>query len=225
MPIAPHMQRALNLLLQGYEYAADLQCEVWEFAVEIRPLLEAGLTNSDLRWLLLKDYVAHALEITAPDGDSRAFQPLGKLLAERSCFVLTPAGVAFARSAAPGNLSPCPCPAADDSPPPVAAAAGPFWDKDRRALWLGRCLVKQFKVPAPNQEIILAAFAEEAWPVRIDDPLPLHAAIDPRRRLHDTINSLNRHQKAPLIRFQGDGSGQAICWEAFADRPAPRDQS
>jgi hypothetical protein len=73
--------------------------------------------------------------------------------------------------------------------------------------------VKQFKVPAPNQEIILAAFEEENWTARIDDPLVPHPAIDSKRRLHDTINSLNRNQKNPLLRFLGDGNGEGICWE------------
>jgi hypothetical protein len=33
-------------------------------------------------------------------------------------------------------------------------------------------VVKEFKLPAPNQETILTAFQEEGWPPRIDDPLP-----------------------------------------------------
>ena len=56
-------------------------------------------------------------------------------------------------------------------------------------------LVKRFKVPAPNQEMILAAFEEESWPVRIDDPLPVHPCLAAKRRLHETITSLNRHQR------------------------------
>jgi hypothetical protein len=31
--------------------------------------------------------------------------------------------------------------------------------------------------------------------------------------LHDTITTLNRHQKHRLIRFLGDGSGQGVRWE------------
>jgi hypothetical protein len=68
-------------------------------------------------------------------------------------------------------------------------------------------------VPAENQERILAAFEEEGWPVHIHDPLPPHSDQDSKRRLHNTINSLNRHQKQPLIRFSGNGSGQGIRWE------------
>ncbi len=63
--------------------------------------------------------------------------------------------------------------------------------------------------------MVLTAFEEEAWPVRIDDPLPPHPEQDPKRRLHDTITSLNRHQRRPLIRFVGDGSGEGIRWESL----------
>lgn len=78
---------------------------------------------------------------------------------------------------------------------------------------MGGVVVKQFKVPAPNQELILAAFQEEGWPVHIDDPLPPRAEQDTKRRLHETITSLNRHQRVRLVRFMGDGTGQGVRWE------------
>src|SRR5437867_1146615 len=74
-------------------------------------------------------------------------------------------------------------------------------------------LVKVFKLPSPMQEAILMAFEEEHWPPRIDDPLPMHPVLLPKRRLHDTIKSLNRNQKSCLIRFMGDGTGEGIRWE------------
>jgi hypothetical protein len=90
----------------------------------------------------------------------------------------------------------------------------PTWDHDRRELrWNGR-LVKVFKLPSPNQERIIAAFAEENWPARIDDPLPPDLEITPRQRLRDAIRNLNRNQRARLIRFMGDGSGEGIRWES-----------
>jgi hypothetical protein len=89
----------------------------------------------------------------------------------------------------------------------------PKWDEQRRQLRVGRVLVKEFKLPSPNQETVLMAFEEEGWPPRIDDPLPPVAQLDPRRRLHDTIKALNRKQKRDLIRFRGDGSGEGIRWE------------
>jgi hypothetical protein len=68
------------------------------------------------------------------------------------------------------------------------------------------------------QEAILMAFEEEQWPPRIDDPLPGHPDLLPKRRLHDTIKSLNRNQKNSLIRFMGDGTGEGIRWELIPSR-------
>ncbi len=59
---------------------------------------------------------------------------------------------------------------------------------------------------------MLSAFEEEGWPPTIDDPLPPVAGMDAKRRLHDTINRLNRNQKHRLIRFGGNGRGRAVCW-------------
>jgi hypothetical protein len=79
-------------------------------------------------------------------------------------------------------------------------------------------LVKQFKLPSPNQEMILMALEEEHWPVRIDDPLPPSKKLDAKQRLHDTIKNLNRNQKQRLIRFMGDGTGQGVRWEWILER-------
>lgn len=89
----------------------------------------------------------------------------------------------------------------------------PFWDMERRELKVGEWLVKCFRVPALNQTTILAAFEEDQWPPRIDDPIPPRYDQDPKRRLHDTINSLNRNQQHPMLRFLGDGSGHGVLWE------------
>jgi hypothetical protein len=77
---------------------------------------------------------------------------------------------------------------------------------------VGSRVVKEYRVPCPNQEAVLAAFEEEGWPHRIDDPLSPQGEIEPKSRLHDTIKRLNRHHKEPLIRFQGDGTGEGVCW-------------
>lgn len=89
----------------------------------------------------------------------------------------------------------------------------PRWDPDRRMLFVGAVAIKEFKVPAPNQEAIIAAFHEENWPVRIDDPLSPRPDLDPKRRIHDTISSLNRNQEPQLLHFLGDGNGLGIRWQ------------
>jgi hypothetical protein len=90
--------------------------------------------------------------------------------------------------------------------------ASPRWDANTRTLFCGDGVVKRFKLPAANQELILTAFEEEGWPPRIDDPLPGEPGVDPRQRLRDTIRALNGKQDCPALRFSGDGTGTGISW-------------
>ena len=88
----------------------------------------------------------------------------------------------------------------------------PHWDASRRELRLGVTILKRFRRPAPNQELILTAFEEQDWPERIDDPLPHSRQVDPRHRLHETIKSLNQGLKSGVIHFGGDGTGKGVLW-------------
>jgi hypothetical protein len=93
----------------------------------------------------------------------------------------------------------------------------PSWDGQRKELRLGEELVKQYRWPAVNQELVLAAFQEESWPPRIDDPIPAALTQDAKCRLQDTIKSLNRNQKRRLLHFRGDGTGEGILWEGVGE--------
>jgi hypothetical protein len=93
--------------------------------------------------------------------------------------------------------------------PPVT----PHWDPVTRVLRVGRRIVKQFRVPSPNQERVLTAFQEEGWPSHVDDPLPPVPDGCPKDRLRDTIRYLNKGQKNHLVRFHGDGTGEGVVWE------------
>src|SRR5205823_8333838 len=121
--------------------------------------------------------------------------------------------------------APVHCRKQGQSPPKKNKSMAPLprWDSECRELWLGDVLVKQFRVPAPNQESILNAFQEEGWPRRIDDPLTPQHNQDPKCRLHDAIDRLNRSQKKRLIRFRGDGKGEGVLWERIADE-SPTDR-
>ena len=90
---------------------------------------------------------------------------------------------------------------------------GPHWDALARELRMNGHLVKRFKWPAANQETLLAAFQEEGWSRRIDDPLPPKPDLLPSTRLSETIKRLNGKQKNALIRFRGDGTGEGVTWE------------
>jgi hypothetical protein len=210
--VPPRLHAALLILHEAADYARELARPVWDFAVELQQLRAVGLTHSDLRWLVCRGLVEHAAEITADDQDSRVFRRTGNLtFTRRTCFVIAQTE---ARLDCPNPETPV---ARDELPPQQSAAARahllPLWDKERQELRMGELVVKQFKLPAPNQELILASFQEEGWPPRIDDPLPPQPDQDAKRRLHDTIITLNRHQKNRLIRFSGDGSGEGVRWE------------
>lgn len=213
--LSPKLLSALGQLADARRYAEDAQRSIWDFSVEIHTLV---LAPNDLRWLICKGYVAHTQETTQRGVAGRSFQPGPPLsFTKRSCFALTDAGLAMIEAShdlhtANGPL-PQSAPSTDNShvSPPL-----PHWDAERRELRLGPTLVKQFRLPSPNQETILAAFEEEGWPSSLDDPLPPHPEQDSKRRLHETIRSLNCHQKHRLIRFKGNGTGQRILWEYVA---------
>ncbi len=80
-------------------------------------------------------------------------------------------------------------------------------------MWLGESLIKHFKQPAPNQELLLAAFQEQDWAEHIDDPLPQQRDLDPRERLRDTVKLLNRSVRSWGLRFHVEQNGEAVRWE------------
>jgi hypothetical protein len=195
-------------LLEALELARDSQCSAWEFAVEIPSFQHMGIHSSQLRWLIRKFLIDHARETTARGMESRTFEPTNGLsFASTSCFVLTELGEEMARELRGDALVPVRV-----QPDRKDATGRPTWDADLRELRFQGQVVKRYKVPSPNQQIVLQTFDEESWPCRVDDPLMPHEDIDPKRRLHDTIKSLNRHQIAPLLRFYGDGTGEGVLW-------------
>ena len=226
--IAAKFRPALALLLEAFDYAEQTSGDCWEFAVEIQQLRELGLSQNDLRWLVRMQFSEHAREVTVPGDDGREFRATGDLtFTERTCFVLTPAGVVAASQACDVR--------SDHQPPrpfmlrvpdrPVVAAEPslPKWDAEKRVLCFDGRIVKRFKWHAMNQEMVLAAFEEDGWPVRIDDPLPPQPEQDSKRRLSDTIKCLNRKQQNPLIHFRGDGTGEGVIWE-LVEQDGPNGQ-
>jgi hypothetical protein len=202
------MSRAFALLLEATDYAEEVSASVWDFAVEAEELRSLELSNNDMRWLVAKGYVEHAREIAKGVQGTRRFRPAAKLdLAQGMCFILTPSGILRARQSS--SISERRRIGRDSTDIPVSLC----WDSCAREFRFGDRLIKRFRVPAANQERILDAFQEEGWPTHIDDPLPPVQELDSKRRLHDTINRLNRNQKDSLVRFHGDGRGQGVHWE------------
>jgi len=222
--LAPRIKTALTALLEAIDYGQDLDRTAWDFAIELSCLRRMKLSNSDLRWLVGRELVDHAVEITTTGDADRSFrQPPRLMFCKRACFVLTAAGAALAREIAGRESARRRAEVHEPVDQPTLTIANPrpltpTWDRNRLELKVGNTVVKRFRVPAANQEAILAAFQEEHWPARIDDPLPPHPEQSPKRRLQETIKSLNRNQKKSMIRFLGDGSGQGVLWEFCNER-------
>ena len=213
--------RAFNLLIRAYRHAADSGGDPWQFAIAIDELRTIGLHDIDLCWLLSKGYAEHAVETTIPGDRQRSFRTLAtRIVCPRTYYALAKEGfMALSRlGLSPSHRQPGDD-AANTEPPPredsalPATGQRPVWDSEQRELRFAGHLIKRFRVPAPNQERILAAFEEEGWPPGIDDPLSPEGEQDPIRRLQATIKSLNRNQLKLLIRFRGNGNGDRICWD------------
>jgi hypothetical protein len=201
---------ALHLLLEAHETAELLNQDNLAFALEIQALKEAGLNHNDLRSLVCQGLAIHLLERTNPGAARRIFrQPCGLRLQAKSCFLLSEAGLLRARELCALRAHPQPNGWHLDEH--AADGLVPLWDSDRRELRLGELLIKSFRQPAPNQEIILSAFQEEGWPPRIDNPLPGNCSIDAVDRLHDAVKKLNRQANC-LVRFRSDGNGLGVQW-------------
>jgi hypothetical protein len=206
---------ALLILRRAREIARELQTDPWEFAVGIAELLAVGLSGTVVRWLVARGLIEHALERLAPGRASRTFRRMRNLaLSPRTCLVLTAEGQRLLESweARQREMA-----ARADPNGAVASAlraAVPHWDSEQRQLWYRDRLVKLYRTPAASQETILAAFEEEGWPPRIDDPLGQEYGQDPQERLHEAVKGLNRGQVQRLLEFHRDGSGEGVTWRA-----------
>jgi hypothetical protein len=205
------LKAVLALLLQAHESATAAQRDRWQFAMEIWALKEASLNNNHLRYLICQGYVEHRLEQTPSGAEKRSFRSSCRLmLRETSCFLLSEAGLKFARNlrldVADVQLNGGPHGAV------ATPALIPEWDPDRRELRLGRLVAKRFRQPARNQETILAVFQEDGWPPRIDNPLSGHGGTNAVDRLHSAVKKLN-HNTHAFLRFRSDGNGLGVQWE------------
>jgi hypothetical protein len=228
LPIDDNLCAALTLLGHAYECARDTHAAPWDFALEISKLYEVGLTITDLRWLVAKGFVEHGSETSTYGDPHRSFtRSEGFNFLTTSCVILTEKGAEFAcqvlQAAAATDAVEQPRAGAPKAEPSgeihpangetqLQATHKPQWDPVRRELSVAGRIVKQFHVPAGNQEVILSAFQEEGWPDHIDDPLPGNRRIDPKTRLNDAVYRLNRKQHTFLIRFHTNGTGTGVHW-------------
>jgi len=176
------------------------------------PESEAG--SELLFWMLYQGHVEHFRWVAdAPYHGSVAASVLTLCLSETSAFALTETGAAFAVAFLEDALVPREegvFSAAWDNL--VLGRLLPHYRSDRRLFLWGHHVLKHFRQPAQNQELVLCAAEELGWPLWFDDPLPRRGTGNPKVRLHDTIKDLNRRQEPYLIHFMGDGTGTRIGW-------------
>jgi hypothetical protein len=229
--IGENLRAGLALFWRAYLCAQDTGVDVWEFALRTGRLYDAGMTDSDLQWMIARGFAAHGEETFGNDESHRTFRCKDDNgFDHRSRLILTATGAAVAEhvfrhtAPTPQTVFAAMAVAAETAAlansrrttyerSPEASALKPRWDTTRRELSLAGLIVKRYRVPARNQETILSVFEEEGWAAHIHDPLPVTHEIDAPTRLHDAINRLNRCQIHPLLRFHGDGKGTGVFWE------------
>jgi|HubBroStandDraft_6_1064221.scaffolds.fasta_scaffold483610_2 hypothetical protein len=215
--IAERFRPGLEALVAAFNYAQDSQTDRWQFAIGLAELRESGATLTDLRWLVLRGFAEHALETTIPGDAERSFRKLTPIaFPGAACFVLSHAGASHLKEAL--YCSETTAAEVANVTDPIAACnrITPEWDALRRELRYEGKVIKRYRVPAHNQELILAAFQESGWPECIDDPMRPSVGQDSKERLLATIKSLNRNQRTHLIRFHGNGNGQQVYWQHVA---------
>lgn len=231
--IHEELRAGLALLWRAYICAHATGANVWDLALRIGRLYEAGMANSDLRFMAAKGFAEYREETSGNGEIQRSFRPgNGYFFNEHTCVILTPLGASLAEqvfgktaqwpqaalSAMATVAAEIPARATErqtthETDKPATSLLKPCWNETRRELSLAGLVVKRFRVPAQNQERILRVFEEEGWAEHIHDPLPENYDIDAPTRLHDAINRLNRCQINPLLRFRGDGRGTGVLWE------------
>jgi len=219
LELPAYVRESLIFLLDSYRYTCTAGDDRWRFAIEWRLLASHHLTPNDVRWLISKELIEVKQEVSLPGAFRRRFVDFDvPRLTRDAAIVLTDAGADFC-----ATILPLPAPensAANGRPRPVRsdpsgaiAASKPVWKKAHREFSLDGKTIKAFRVPAFNQERILDAFEEEAWPEFIDDPLPPVKDIHPDERLRSAVKSLNRNQVNKLIHFRVNGSSR-VFWTA-----------
>jgi hypothetical protein len=163
---------------------------LWESKLRAGDLRAAGLTRRDIDWLLSNRF----LKIRSPR--SRKSQNRCTPHDKQTLVALTERG---------GSVLEQFC----------QHAVKPFWDPARRELSAEGGLIKAFRQPSRNQETVLAAFQEDCWAERIDDPLPRLGGTgiqEAKTRLRKTVEHLNRAQYPTAISFSVAGNGQQVRW-------------
>jgi hypothetical protein len=201
----------LNLLSAAYE-ARERGVAPAENPLSFERLDRLGVGKEVAQWILFQGHALHLKRGAWPSVAGRDCD--SAVICEASAFALTEVGQEFAEDFVGRVL----VPADEDEFGAVrdqlwTGVLTPSYDPKTRVFTWGRHLLKQFRQPSSNQELILQSAEELGWAAWFDDPLPRGQPANPKMRLHDTIKDLNRRQSPALVRFKGDGTGTQVGWE------------
>jgi hypothetical protein len=198
-------------LIEARYAATDAHLPAHARPVSRKHLNGRGIGDEILFWMMYQAQIEHL----RPLQSSPSLQPVNSLhLDEASAFALTDAGEAFADSFLVSVLVPRdPSERLEAWERLLEGTLLPHYDFESRVFSWGRHILKCFRQPSKNQELLLSAAEELRWPDWFDDPLAFVRDKNPKILLHDTIKDLNRRQSPYLIHFKGDGTGRRIGWE------------
>jgi len=211
--LAGFLLASLDLLASRWD-ALEQQVDPRSRAVGLTRLKDCGATESLLLWMLYHDFVAHVRPAPEPPRADGVQEARGDSLVfgETSAFALTARGETFVDAFLARVLStPEDFQTAWDGL--VLGRLIPCYHREERVLTWGRRVLKAYRQPSANQELILCTAEELRWPAWFDDPLLHKSPKKSKIRLHDTIKFLNRNQTPHLLHFKGDGTGTRVGWE------------
>jgi hypothetical protein len=203
--------RAIRLLMDTYEAAADGDGANWDFALPYRLLRAAGITPALAEALLKNGYVTQRVETSRGPARRTFALHFPPILHPRSCLMLTAQGAAFAAEVLVAQFS---LRVGEPGLASLALARQPFWEEAMGRLWFRGLIVKHVRPDAANQRCVLHAFQMGAWVQTIEDPLPHDPGIMRKKRRLQTVKTLNQRQSPRTIRFYTDGNGR-IGWAMF----------
>ena len=215
----------VELLRQASICAHNCARRLWEFAVEIDTLFEAGLTVTDLRWLIAKGYAEHADETTRLSDRVRRFRRIKSLIfTPCACLALTDAGEARITLAissgliAEGNAATRSCAATDKARADVTGVAALTAAPDSRSHRSGRLKGSDLGEPSAGTSPKVDAIANTS---KTTSQKPFwDAALHELRFGPKVVKRFRRPAKSQeliLAAFQEEG------WPAVIDDPLPMD--
>jgi hypothetical protein len=194
--------------------AEDLTLSPVDRPVAWKGLRAEGVGEPILQWMLFQAHVEHLRLASEPGTYPACFETVHTVcLLANSYFALTQRGEEFADHFLADLMSAREDPFGNEWDPLILGTLAPRYDVSARSFSWGWHVLKHFRQPSSNQEVILRTADELEWATWFDNPLPPATDRNPKTCLNYAIKALNRYQSPYLVHFQGDGTGTRIGWQ------------